>query len=289
MTDAHPLAPLLARIAAALESERPPAGEPDLAAADAFLWQAERGELKPVATVRALPLDILRGIDHVRDTLAENTRRFADGLPANNALLWGARGMGKSSLVKAVHGAINAARPGALALIEIHREDLASLPALLDRLRTSERRFLLFCDDLSFDAGETSYKSLKAVLEGGLEGKPDNVLFYATSNRRHLMPRQMIDNEREQAIHPGEAVEEKVSLSDRFGLWLGFYACDQATYLDMVHRYARHFALPIDAAELDRAALEWAQTRGGRSGRVAWQFIQDLGGRLGRDLRAADR
>jgi predicted AAA+ superfamily ATPase len=289
MTDAHPLAPLLARIAAALEAERPPTTELDPAAADAFVWQAERGQLKPVATVHALPLDILQGIDHVRDTLADNTRRFADGLPANNALLWGARGMGKSSLVKAVHGAINAARPGALALIEIHREDLASLPDLLDRLRATARRFLLFCDDLSFDAGETSYKSLKAVLEGGLEGKPENVLFYATSNRRHLMPRQMIDNEREQAIHPGEAVEEKVSLSDRFGLWLGFYACDQATYLEMARRYARHFALPIAAAELDRAALEWAQTRGGRSGRVAWQFIQDLAGRLGRELRAPGR
>jgi len=289
MTDAHPLAPLLARIAAALEAERAPVAELDLDAADAFVWQAERGQLKPVATVRALPLELLQGIDHVRDTLAENTRRFAAGLPANNALLWGARGMGKSSLVKAVHGAITAAHPGALALIEIHREDLASLPDLLDRLRAAERRFLLFCDDLSFDVGETSYKSLKAVLEGGLEGKPDNVLFYATSNRRHLMPRQMIDNEREQAIHPGEAVEEKVSLSDRFGLWLGFYACDQVTYLEMVRHYARHFALPIEAAELDRAALEWAQTRGGRSGRVAWQFIQDLAGRLGQDVRAGHR
>jgi predicted AAA+ superfamily ATPase len=284
MTDAHPLAPLLARIAAALEADRPAQGPLDLAAADAFVWQAERGHLKPVPTVRALPLDLLRGIDHVRDTLEANTRRFAEGLPANNALLWGARGMGKSSLVKAVHGRIVRERPGALALIELHREDLASLPDLLDRLRASERRCLLFCDDLSFDAGESSYKSLKAVLEGGLEGKPDSVLFYATSNRRHLMPRQMIDNEREQAIHPGEAVEEKVSLSDRFGLWLGFHACDQATYLEMVRRYAEHFDLPIDPAELDRQALEWATTRGGRSGRVAWQFTQDIAGRLGRAL-----
>ncbi|NBB71555.1 MAG: DUF815 domain-containing protein [Alphaproteobacteria bacterium] len=289
MTEAHPLAPLLARIAAALEADRPPPGSLDVAAADAFVWQAERAQLKPVATVRALPLDILRGIDHVRDTLEANTRRFADGLPANNALLWGARGMGKSSLVKAVHGALVAERPGALALVEIHREDLAGLPELLDRLRTGPRRFLLFCDDLSFDAGESSYKSLKAVLEGGLEGKPDNVLFYATSNRRHLMPRPIIDNEREQAIHPGEAVEEKVSLSDRFGLWLGFHACDQATFLDMVRGYARHFALPIDGDALDRAALEWAQTRGARSGRVAWQFIQDLAGRLGRDLATPPR
>jgi hypothetical protein len=289
MTDAHPLAPLLARIAAALEAARPARAELDLDAADAFVWQPERAQLKPVATVGALPLDILRGIDHVRDTLAANTRRFADGLPANNALLWGARGMGKSSLVKAVHGAITAQRPGALALIEVHREDLASLPDLLDRLRPRGRRCLLFCDDLSFDAGETSYKSLKAVLEGGLEGKPDNVLFYATSNRRHLMPRQMIDNEREQAIHPGEAVEEKVSLSDRFGLWLGFHACDQPTYLSMVRCYAAHYGLPIDEAELDRRALEWAQTRGARSGRVAWQFTQDLAGRLGRELHAVRR
>jgi uncharacterized protein len=289
MTEAHPLAPLLARIADALEADRPARRPLDLDAADAFVWQAERAQLKPVGTVRALPLPILQGIDHVRDTLAGNTRRFAEGLPANNALLWGARGMGKSSLVKAVHGAIVAERPGALALIEIHREDLASLPELLGGLRANPRRFLLFCDDLSFDAGESSYKSLKAVLEGGLEGKPDNVLFYATSNRRHLMPRPIIDNEREQAIHPGEAVEEKVSLSDRFGLWLGFYACDQATFLAMVRGYARHFALPIDGDALDRAALEWAQTRGARSGRVAWQFIQDLAGRLGRELAAPRR
>lgn len=289
MTEAHPLAPLLARIADALEADRPVRRPLDLDAADAFVWQAERAQLKPVGTVRALPLPILQGIDHVRDTLAGNTRRFAEGLPANNALLWGARGMGKSSLVKAVHGAIVAERPGALALIEIHREDLASLPELLGGLRANPRRFLLFCDDLSFDAGESSYKSLKAVLEGGLEGKPDNVLFYATSNRRHLMPRPIIDNEREQAIHPGEAVEEKVSLSDRFGLWLGFYACDQATFLAMVRGYARHFALPIDGDALDRAALEWAQTRGARSGRVAWQFIQDLAGRLGRELAAPRR
>ena len=288
MTEAHPLAPLLCRIAEALEADRPRATpidvDVDVDAADAFVWQPERHRLKPIASVAALPLDLLAGIDRVRDTLEANTRRFAAGLPANNALLWGARGMGKSSLVKAVHGAINAARPGALALIEIHREDLASLPDLLDRLRAAEGRFLLFCDDLSFDAGESSYKSLKAVLEGGLEGKPDNVLFYATSNRRHLMPRQMIDNERASGIHPGEAVEEKVSLSDRFGLWLGFHACDQATFLAMVDRYAAHFALPIDADALHRAALEWATTRGGRSGRVAWQFTQDLAGRLGRTL-----
>ena len=284
MTEPHPLAPLLLRIAEALEAGRTPPPPLDLDAADAFVWLAERETLKPVATVAALPLRLLEGIDHVRDTLEDNTRRFATGLPANNALLWGARGMGKSSLVKGVHAAINAEAPRALALIEIHREDLASLPALLETLRASRRRFILFCDDLSFDAGESSYKSLKAVLEGGLEGKPGNVLFYATSNRRHLMPRQMIDNEREQAIHPGEAVEEKVSLSDRFGLWLGFHGCDQRTFLAMVHRYAEHLALPITAADLDRRALEWATTRGGRSGRVAWQFIQDLAGRLGQQI-----
>ncbi|MEO1091596.1 MAG: ATP-binding protein [Pseudomonadota bacterium] len=277
----HPLAPLLLRIARALEG---PLADPpalDLAAADAFVWQADTARLKPVATVRALALDLLQGIDHVRDVLTANTQRFAAGLPANNALLWGARGMGKSSLVKAVHAAVNAERPGALALIEVHREDLDGLPRLLEALAGQRRRCILFCDDLSFDVGETSYKSLKAVLEGGLEGKPDNVLFYATSNRRHLMPRQMIENERQTAIHPGESVEEKVSLSDRFGLWLGFHGCAQDVYLTMVRRYAEHFGLVIDGAELDRRALEWATTRGGRSGRVAWQFIQDLAGDLG--------
>ncbi len=284
MTDVHPLAPILRRIAEALEQRATPGPTADLDAADAFVWQADRMSLKPVPVVSALPLALLAGIDHVRDTLMANTMRFAEGLPANNALLWGARGMGKSSLVKGVHAAVNLARPHALALVELHREDLASLPTLLEVLQPSPRRFILFCDDLSFDAGEASYKSLKAVLEGGLEGKPDNVLFYATSNRRHLMPRQMIDNEREHGIHPSEAVEEKVSLSDRFGLWLGFHGCDQPTFLAMVHRYAEHFTLTIDPTELDRAALEWATTRGGRSGRVAWQFINDLAGRMGRKL-----
>ena len=214
----------------------------------------------------------------------ENTRRFASSLPANNALLWGARGTGKSSLVKAVHAEINERCPGALALIEIHREDIATLPQLLALLRATSRRCLLFCDDLSFDGHDASYKSLKAVLEGGIEGRPDNVLFYATSNRRHLMPRDMIENERSTAINPAEAVEEKVSLSDRFGLWLGFHACDQATYLAIVEGYAARFSLTVPAAALHSQANEWAVTRGGRSGRVAWQFIQDLAGRLGKRL-----
>ena len=228
-----------------------------------------------------MPLELLIGIDRVRDILLANTERFAAGRMANNALLWGARGMGKSSLIKAIHGRINGARPGALALIEIHREDIDSLPRLLHRLARAGRRCLLFCDDLSFDPGDTSYKSLKAVLEGGIDGRPDNVLFYATSNRRHLMPRDMIENERSTAIHPAEAVEEKVSLSDRFGLWLGFHPCSQDDYLAMVEGYVRHFGLALAPDELRREALEWAQTRGARSGRVAWQYVQDLAGRLG--------
>lgn len=228
----------------------------------------------------AVDFDLLISIDRVRDILLGNTERFAAGKPANNALLWGARGMGKSSLVKAIHQKINRARPGSLILIEIHREDIESLPHLLKLLATHEnRRCLLFCDDLSFDAGESSYKSLKAVLEGGLEGRPNNVLFYATSNRRHLMPRDMIENERSTAIHPGEAVEEKVSLSDRFGLWLGFHPCSQDDYLTMVKGYCRDLDIEIDADELKRDALEWATTRGARSGRVAWQYVQDLAGR----------
>jgi uncharacterized protein len=217
----------------------------------------------------------------VRDILLANTERFAAGRPANNALLWGARGMGKSSLIKAIHGRINAARPHALALIEIHREDIDSLPRLLQRLARTDRRCLLFCDDLSFDLGDTTYKSLKAVLEGGIDGRPDNVLFYATSNRRHLMPRDMIENERSTAIHPAEAIEEKVSLSDRFGLWLGFHPCSQDDYLAMVEGYVRHFGLRLGPHEMRREALEWAQTRGARSGRVAWQYVQDLAGRQG--------
>ncbi|MGF1474155.1 MAG: ATP-binding protein [Geminicoccaceae bacterium] len=279
----HPLAPLLLRIAEALDGAADQPFAVDLSSADGFIWQADRKQLRPVTSISNISWDLLRGVDHVRDILEANTRQFADGHAANNALLWGARGMGKSSLVKAVHARINAGRTDRLALIEIHREDLPSLPMLLGALARQDRRCILFCDDLSFDAGETSYKSLKAVLEGGLEGKPGNVLFYATSNRRHLMPRQMIENERSTAIHPGESVEEKISLSDRFGLWLGFHPCDQATYLAMIDAYADHFSLKAD--DLHRQALEWAQTRGTRSGRVAWQFTQDLAGRLRVALR----
>jgi uncharacterized protein len=277
---------LLVRIAEALERQSPPpALSLGLGAPRAYVFDAATRSLRPVRRVSRIAFELLCGIDHVAAILLDNTRRFARGLPANNALLWGARGMGKSSLVKAVHGLVEA-EGLPLVLIEIHREDIEALPQLLSALATRDERYLLFCDDLSFDAGESSYKSLKAVLEGGLEGRPDNVLFYATSNRRHLMPRQMIENERSTAIHPGESVEEKVSLSDRFGLWLGFHACNQETYLAMVERYARYFDLDVAAAELKGQALEWATTRGSRSGRVAWQFIQDLAGRLGRRLDA---
>jgi hypothetical protein len=279
------LAPLLARIADALERLAPSPPQPtDLSAADAFVWHADGSRLMAIAAVNRVELDLLRGIERQADMLLANTRRFAAGLPANNALLWGARGMGKSSLIKAVHAAVNAKTPRAIALVEIHREDIPSLPDLLAILRQVKRRFLLFCDDLSFDGADTSYKSLKAVLEGGIEGRPDNVVFYATSNRRHMMAREMIENERSTAINPSEAVEEKVSLSDRFGLWLGFHACDQDTYLAMIDGYARHYGLTVDAATLAAEANEWSITRGARSGRVAWQFVQDLAGRLGKRL-----
>jgi len=285
--DDRDLLAVLNRIAAALERMAPPPPPPaDLDAAEAFVWQAEADRLEPVAAISRVPLALLHGIVLQRDLLLDNTRRFADGLPANNALLWGARGMGKSSLIKAVHGAVNAERPGALTLVEIHRDDVGSLPRLLARLRGASRRCILFCDDLSFDRADTSYKSLKAVLEGGVEGRPDTVLFYATSNRRHLMPRDMIDNERSTAINPGEAVEESVSLSDRFGLWLGFHACTQDIYLAIVEGYAAAWDLDLPADRLRAEASEWAITRGARSGRVAWQFIQDLAGRLGRTLPA---
>ena len=231
-----------------------------------------------------MPLGLLRGIDRVRDILMENTERFAAGLPANNVLLWGARGTGKSALVKAIHAAVNEARPHSLALIEIHREDIPSLPRLLSLVRDCSRRCVLFCDDLSFDQNDTSYKSLKAVLEGGIEGRPANVVLYATSNRRHLMPRDMIENERSTAINPAEAVEEKVSLSDRFGLWLGFHNLDQDTYQAIVRGYAAHYRLKVPQEQLRAEASEWSITRGSRSGRVAWQFIQDLAGRLGKPL-----
>ena len=275
------LEPLLRRIAETLERFAPAApANGDLAAVDAFVWRAESGVLEPVAAVNAIDFGLLKGIDRVRDILLENTRRFAAGLPANNALLWGARGMGKSSLVKAVHAKLGGAGADGLTLVEIHREDTPSLPHLLARLRGMPRRFIIFCDDLSFDDRDTSYKSLKAVLEGGIEGRPANVLFYATSNRRHLMPRDMIENERSTAINPGEAVDEKVSLSDRFGLWLGFHGCTQDVYLEIVTGYVGHYGLKIDGAALKAEAIEWAATRGARSGRVAWQYIQDLAGRL---------
>jgi predicted AAA+ superfamily ATPase len=275
---------LINRIAEALERLAPkPPEAPDFRAADAFVWRAADETAQPVAKVNRVDIALLKGVDRNRDMLLENTTRFAKGLPANNALLWGARGMGKSSLVKAAHAAVNAARGEArpLKLIEIHREDIESLPALMSRLRADPHRFLVFCDDLSFDGGDASYKSLKAALEGGVEGRPENVLFYATSNRRHLLPRDMMDNERSTAINPGEAVEEKVSLSDRFGLWLGFHKCSQDEYLDMVRGYCAAFRLDAAAEEIERDALEWATTRGSRSGRTAWQFVQDLAGRLG--------
>ncbi|MDP2357476.1 MAG: ATP-binding protein [Beijerinckiaceae bacterium] len=278
---------LLERIASALERLAPPAWTaPDLSAADAFVWRSETQALAPVPAVNRVEMGLLKGIDLVRDLLVENTQRFANGLPANNALLWGARGMGKSSLVKAAHASINNARAvdERLKLVEIHREDISSLPALMAMLRDAPFQFLVYCDDLSFDAEDTSYKSLKAALEGGIEGRPGNVLFYATSNRRHLLPREMMENERSTAINPGEAVEEKVSLSDRFGLWLGFHRCSQDEYLSMVNSYCAHFDLHEDADKLRADALEWATTRGSRSGRTAWQFIQDLAGRLGRTL-----
>jgi predicted AAA+ superfamily ATPase len=280
-----PDAAVLGRIADALERLAPaPPAPTDLAKADAFIWQPAGKRLAPVARVNRVEMSLLKGIDRMRDILVENTERFASGLPANNALLWGARGMGKSSLVKAAHAAINASlgkKAGLLKLVEIHREDIESLPDLMALVRGAPYRFIVFCDDLSFDAEDTSYKSLKAVLEGGIEGRPENVILYATSNRRHLMSRDMMENERSTAINPGETVEEKVSLSDRFGLWLGFHRCSQDEFLAMVEGYVGHFHIKIDADDLRREALEWATTRGSRSGRVAWQYVQDLAGRKG--------
>jgi predicted AAA+ superfamily ATPase len=281
------LAQALERISGALDRMAPPAvAAPDFERADAFVWQAAQKRLDPVKRVNRVDMSLLKSIDRMRDTLLENTERFAAGLPANNALLWGARGMGKSSLVKAVHAQVGAAakKKGALKLVEIHREDIESLPLLMAMLREAPQRFIVFCDDLSFEHQDTSYKSLKAVLEGGIEGRPDNVILYATSNRRHLMAREMMENERATAINPGEAVEEKVSLSDRFGLWLGFHRCSQDEYLAMVEGYVAHYRLKVDPETLRREALEWATTRGARSGRVAWQFVQDLAGRLGSKL-----
>ena len=274
---------LLRRIAEALERLAPASPSPaNLAKHDAFVWHATPARLEPVAHVNRVDLGLLKGIDFTRDQFLENTRRFAKGLPANNALLWGARGMGKSSLIKAAHAVVSAEAKGTLKIIEIHREDIESLPALMVLLRAEQKlRFIVFCDDLSFDAGDTSYKSLKAALDGGLEGRPSNVVFYATSNRRHMLPRDMMENEQSTAINPSEAVQEKVSLSDRFGLWLGFHNCSQDEFLEMVDGYARHFKLKSDRETLNRAALEWQVTRGSRSGRIAWQFIQDYAGRMG--------
>jgi predicted AAA+ superfamily ATPase len=283
--DPRKLADAIARIADALDRLAPPAPAAAVFdAADAFVWHPQGRRLDPVPRVNRVEMSLLHGIDRVRDMLVENTERFARGLPANNALLWGARGMGKSSLVKASHAAVNIMlrRDGAAAvkLIEIHREDIESLPDLMTLLRATALRSIVFCDDLSFDADDTSYKSLKAVLEGGIEGRPENVIFYATSNRRHLVPRDMMENERSTAINPGEAVEEKVSLSDRFGLWLGFHRCSQDEFLAMVEGYVSHYRIPVEPERLRAEALEWATTRGARSGRVAWQYVQDLAGRL---------
>ncbi|GGE44780.1 ATPase AAA [Agaricicola taiwanensis] len=280
------LASLLERIAGALERLAPPPPKaPSFTQADAFVWAPSTQGFVAVPSVARVDLVQLKGIDRVRDILVENTERFARGLPANNALLWGARGMGKSSLVKASHAEINQrlAAEGVppLKLVEIHREDIDSLPEAMALLKAAPFHFILFCDDLSFDPEDTSYKSLKAALEGGLEGRPTNIIFYATSNRRHLMPRDMIDNERSTAINPGEAVEEKISLSDRFGLWLGFHKCSQDDYLAMVEGYAGSLGIKIAPEKLRSEALEWATTRGARSGRTAWQFIQDLAGRCG--------
>ncbi len=279
----------LDRLIAAIDRLAPATPNPtDLTTADCFVWDAERGVLQPVERVNRVEIGLIRGVDRVRDILVDNTERFAGGLPANNVLLWGARGMGKSSLVKAAHATVNASgntTGTGLKLIEIHREDIDSLPKLMAILKAAPFRFILFCDDLSFDHDDTSYKSLKAALEGGVEGRPGNVIFYATSNRRHLLPRDMIENERSTAINPSEAVEEKVSLSDRFGLWLGFHKCSQDDYLYMIDGYAGYHDLAVDPAQLHAEALEWATTRGSRSGRVAWQFIQDLAGRLGKPLK----
>jgi len=273
---------LLARIAAALERiAPPPAPPPRLEGADAFVWHPAQKRLAPVPKVSRVDIILLQGVARQKEIILENTMRFARGLPANNAMLWGARGMGKSSLVKAAHAEANRLHAGALALIEIHREDIRTLPDLLTHLRAQERRALVFCDDLSFEKEDADYKALKSVLDGGIEGRPANVLFYATSNRRHLMPRDMIENERSTAINPNEAVEEKVSLSDRFGLWVGFHNCDQDTFFAMIDGYAGAMGLPISQEELHKAAVEWSVTRGGRSGRVAWQFIQEMSGRLG--------
>lgn len=275
----------LRRLADAVERLAGPApASNDWNSADCFVWTPGNAWLQPVPRPNRIALTLIRGVDHVRDILHENTLRFAEGFAANNVLLWGARGMGKSSLVKAVHENVRTASGTSLKLVEVHREDIHTLPALLDILKAAPHKIILFCDDLSFDHDDTAYKSLKAALDGGIEGRPENVLFYATSNRRHLLPRHMMENEQSTAINPSEAVEEKVSLSDRFGLWLGFHKCSQDDYLAMIDGYADHFDLGLARDVLHREALEWATTRGGRSGRVAWQYIQDAAGRLRKPL-----
>lgn len=281
------IASALARIAASLEARQPADGDtgPVLTDAQAYHWEASENRLLPVPRVSRVPLAMLKGIDDVRDILLRNTLQFARGHGANNALLWGAKGMGKSSVVKAVHAHVNSlGEPGLrrLVLIEIAREDIETLPRLMRRIAREDARFIVFCDDLSFDKDETSYKALKTILDGGLEGRPDNVIFYATSNRRHLMPRDMVENERATAISPGEAVDEKVSLSDRFGLWLGFHNCDQPTFLAMIRGYCDEYGLAIDDEDLRRRAIEWSMTRGARSGRVAIQFVRALAGEMGK-------
>jgi uncharacterized protein len=291
MTTDKALLDRLDRLTRAIERMAPPqSDDPDFEVAEAFVWTAHPEGFQPVPHISRQPLALLKGIERSADQLMENTRRFAEGLPANNALLWGARGMGKSSLVKAAHadvrkGLAKSKSKYDLKLVEIHREDIGSLPRCLNLMRQSRHKFIVFCDDLSFDKDDTSYKSLKAVLEGGIEGRPHNVIFYATSNRRHLMPREMMDNERSTAINPGEAIEEKVSLSDRFGLWLGFHNSTQDQFLEMIRGYVAYHKLKIKDDELVREALEWSITRGGRSGRVAWQYVQDLAGRLGQTLK----
>ncbi|MGE4326254.1 MAG: ATP-binding protein [Pseudodonghicola sp.] len=271
----------LTRIAEALERIAPaPMPAPDFTCAEGFVWHVEPDRLEPVARINRVRMDLLVGIDRSRDTLLDNTRRFAGGFSANNALLWGSRGMGKSSLVKAIHAEVAAEHPD-LKLVELQREDLPSVGRLLTHLRGAPQRFILFCDDLSFSHDDQHYKSLKAVLDGGIEGRPENVVLYATSNRRHLMPRDMIENERSSAINPSEAVEEKVSLSDRFGLWLGFHPCNQDEYLAMIDRYCAHYGVTVAPEVLRAEAIEWQATRGARSGRVAWQFFTDLAGRQG--------
>jgi len=282
----HELEPLLKRIADALERLTPALREKhSLEGADAFVWHANPEKLEAITNVNRVELDLLRGIEHQINILRKNTEQFANGFSANNALLWGARGTGKSSLVKALHAEINKKIDSKLVLIEIHREDISTLPRLLQILASTNRRCLLFCDDLSFENEDSTFKSLKAILEGGIEGRPGNIIFYATSNRRHLMPRDMIENERSNAIHTAEAVEEKVSLSDRFGLWLGFHQIKQDIYYNIIDGYADHYGLDVDRKTLHAEALEWALTRGSRSGRVAFQFIQDLAGRLGKNIK----